>query len=324
MRSEHGRKDAATPPRRGHGKRLSFYQFGPTTMFASRADQRFSYCLYVPEDYDEDGTDVYPLVVLVHGTGRDAQSYRDAFAGFARTHRCIVFAPLFPAGIGTPGELHNYKYLRYGDIRFDLLLLAMLEEVAESYRVGTARFLLTGFSGGGHFTHRFLYTHPDRLLGASVGAPGVVTLPDEARPWPAGIGGLREALGVTPDLEAIRAVPVQLVIGARDTETWEIGMGPEEPAWIKDVNDHGVDRQARMRALKAGLVGHGVAVRHDIVPGVAHECRETLGPVRAFFAERLAAVRAAEPDGWTMDARTSPPESSERAKALGRSRRDGT
>lgn len=272
----------------GHGINLTYYQFGRTTMYAAAADQRFSYCLYIPNDYDETATDVYPLVVVVHGTGRDAQGYRDQFVEFAEEHRCIVFSPLFPAGIGTPGELHNYKYLEFQGTRFDLLLLEMLEEIAQLWRVDVSRFLLTGFSGGGHFTHRFLYTHPDRLLGAAVGAPGVVTLLDASRKWPAGVGGLDEALGIELDLDAIRAVPVQLVIGGDDTATWEIGVTPDLPPWIEGVNDVGVNRQVRMAALRESLLAHGVQVRHDVVPGVAHHGYRVLGPVQEFFAARLA------------------------------------
>lgn len=277
--------------RPGHGINLTYYQFGRTTMYAAAADQRFSYCLYIPEDYDETASDVYPLVVVVHGTGRDAQGYRDQFVEFAEEHRCIVFSPLFPAGIGEPGELHNYKYLEHQGTRFDLLLLAMLAEIAQIWRVDVSRFLLTGFSGGGHFTHRFLYTHPDRLLGAAVGAPGVVTLLDQSRKWPAGVAGLDEALDVALDLDAIRAVPVLLVVGGDDTATWEIGVTPDLPPWIEGVNDIGVNRQVRMVALRESLLAHGVQVRHDVVPGVAHQGYRVLGPVQEFFAARLAELR---------------------------------
>ncbi|WP_232663980.1 alpha/beta hydrolase [Pseudonocardia sp. TRM90224] len=290
------RSDSGARGRSGHGDKLTFYQFGRTTMYASQTDQRFSYCLYVPSDYDESADTVYPLVVVVHGTGRDAQGYRDQFVDFAEQHGCIVFSPLFPAGIDEPGELHNYKYLEFNGTRYDHVLLGMLEEIARIWRVDTSRFLLSGFSGGGHFTHRFLYTHPDRLLGAAVGAPGVVTLLDEERQWPAGVGGLEAALGVRLDLDAIRDVPVLLVVGGDDTETWEIGITPDLPQWIEGVNDVGVNRQVRMEALKGSLVAHGVRVRHDVVPGVAHHGYQVLAPVREFFATTLAAARAGAAD----------------------------
>lgn len=279
----------------GNGQRLSHYQFGATTMFASRADQRCSYCLYVPESYDEAGGGRHPLVVVVHGTEREAQRHRDVFADFAERHDAIVLAPLFPAGIDEPGELNNYKLLEYHGMRFDRILLDMVDEVRETYLVDTRRFLITGFSGGGHFAHRMLYTHPDRLLGVTVGAPGVVTLLDERRPWPAGVGGVHEALGVQLDLAAIARVPVQLLIGGDDVETWELETPRDAPTWIEGVNDVGVHRQTRMLALRESLEAHGVRVRHDVVPGIAHAGYPLYHRVEEFFAEVLSNLTSEHP-----------------------------
>lgn len=285
------------PRPHGNGARLSHYQFGATTMFASRADQRCSYCLYVPESYDEVGGGDHPLVVVVHGTEREAQKHRDVFIEFAERHDAFVLAPLFPAGIDEPGELNNYKLLEYGSMRFDRILLDMVEEVRETYLVDTDRFLITGFSGGGHFAHRMLYTHPDRLLGVTVGAPGVVTLLDERRAWPAGVGGMQTVLGERLDLEAIARVPVQLLIGGDDIETWELETPRGAPTWIEGVNDVGVGRQTRMLALRESLEAHGVQVRHDVVPGIAHEGYPLYHRVEEFFADVLATSASADGPG---------------------------
>jgi poly(3-hydroxybutyrate) depolymerase len=56
---------------------------GPTSFFASRVDQRFSYCVYIPRDYDESADDTHPLLVVVHGSLRNAEGYRDRLEGFA-------------------------------------------------------------------------------------------------------------------------------------------------------------------------------------------------------------------------------------------------
>ena len=69
--------------RPGHGRLLSHYDFGRTTVYACQHDPRFAYCAYVPESDEEDGARRYPLLVVVHGTLRDMTSYRDAFAAFA-------------------------------------------------------------------------------------------------------------------------------------------------------------------------------------------------------------------------------------------------
>ncbi|WP_020500617.1 hypothetical protein [Sciscionella marina] len=271
----------------GHGETLSYYHFGTTPFFAAQADQRFSYCAYVPESYAEDGETVYPLVVLVHGTERGASTYRDAFTEFCERHQCIALAPLFPAGIGRPGELDNYKFIEYEGIRFDEVLLGMVAEAADTWRLDAERFLLHGFSGGGHFAHRFYYLHPDRLRAVSVGAPGVVTLLDTEADFWVGVRDLGQRFGIAPDIEAMRAVAVQLVIGERDTETWEIAIGPESPRWMPGVDRQGANRQDRMRALRTSLERHGIAVRQDVVPGVAHEGMPVLESVKAFFAEAL-------------------------------------
>jgi predicted peptidase len=88
--------DAAKNAKWGH------YDRGATTCFASRIDQRFSYYLYIPTDYDPAVTRRYPLLVLIHGTERGAQRYRDTFSDFAEKHKCIILAPLFPSGIIEP------------------------------------------------------------------------------------------------------------------------------------------------------------------------------------------------------------------------------
>jgi pimeloyl-ACP methyl ester carboxylesterase len=253
---------------------------------ASQVDQRLSYCLYVPTTYDPDAEPA-PLAVLMHGTGRAAEHYRAGFADFAERTGCVLLAPLFPAGIGTPGEINNFKYFSYAGIRFDEVVLAMVDEVSQLYRIRSEKFLLFGFSGGGHFTHRFLYLHPERLLAATIGAPGVVTLPDETAPWPAGLSDVDTLFGIRPDWALVRQVPVQLVIGDRDTETWEISLKPDMPGWIAGVNDVGVTRLAKMAVLREKLEGLGVSVRQDIVPGVAHDGLKMFPTVQTFFTDIL-------------------------------------
>ncbi|WP_343714337.1 alpha/beta hydrolase [Inquilinus sp.] len=276
----------------GHGRVLTSSDFGATTVYACGLDQRFSYCAYVPEDYDEDGTDRWPLAVVVHGTERGMQRYRDSFADFAERHGAIVLAPLFPVGITEPTDLSSYKLLRAGDLRYDAVLLAMIAETQARYRIEGDRVLMYGFSGGGHFTHRFLYLHPERLLGASIGAPGVVTLLDFEHDFWVGVRNFEAVFGKPLDLDAIRGVPVHMVIGGDDTETWEITIKPGDAWWMPGADIAGRNRQDRMRSLRRSLEANGVAVQQDTIPGIAHDDRELLGAVKGFFGEVLARRRA--------------------------------
>ena len=270
---------------------LGHYERGATTYFASRADQRFGYYLYVPKRFEFQSADEYRLCVLIHGTGRTPSVYRDLFADFAEANQAIIMAPLFPAGIIEPGELANYKFIDFQGIRYDHVLNFMVEEVAARFRLTENRFLLFGFSGGGHFAHRFAYLHPDNLLGVSVGAPGMVTLIDDSLPWWRGTSDLVQRFGIGIDLDRLRRLPVQMVIGDEDLETWEITIKPGSRFWMEGANDAGETRIDRLNSLRDNFVANGIAVRFDRVPGVGHNGYAVLGPVHEFFAEILARAR---------------------------------
>jgi poly(3-hydroxybutyrate) depolymerase len=266
--------------------KLGFYDLGATPFFALQADQRVSYCLYVPESLEEDRSDVR-LIVAVHGTGRTAATYRDGFAPLAEKTRSIVLAPLFPVGLIEPGELSNFKRIRFHDMRFDLLLLSMVDEVVKKYGIDARRFLLFGFSGGGQFVQRFHCLHPERLAAVTIGAPGNVTLIDDSRDWWIGTRNLKDEFGRGLDIAAMRKVRVQMIVGANDTETWEITVKPGDAAWMEGINDSGRTRLDRLETLKANYEKHGIAVRHDIVPGIGHEGWKAMLPVIDFFEETL-------------------------------------
>jgi poly(3-hydroxybutyrate) depolymerase len=264
-----------------------FYSRGKTPVFAAQVDQRFSYCLYVPDGL---GPEKVPLVVIQHGTERNFLLYRDHLAAFADEHRVVVLAPLFPAGIIDPDDLHNFKFIEYRGIRFDEVLLAMVDEVAARYPVDTGAFYLHGFSGGGQFAHRFLYLHPDRLAGVSIGAPGRVTRLDDSLPWWLGTKDFERRFGRPIDLDALRRVPVLMVVGDQDVDTWEIN-NPGESNWLDGVEETGKTRIDRLDTLRRNFVDHGIDVRFVLVPGVAHRGSLTLPPVREFFGELIRAGR---------------------------------
>jgi len=259
---------------------------GGTPFFASRHDQRLSYAMYVPKDHTPDAAPL-PLVIVQHGTGRSAELYRDQWKEFAIAHRCAILAPLFPAGLVEPGELHSFKFLEYKGIRFDDELLHIVDEVGEQFNTETSTFFLHGFSGGGQFAHRFFYAHPDRLAGVSIGAPGRITQLDDSLPWWLGTGGFKERFGIELDLAAMRKVPVQMVVGGDDVETWEIN-NTGGPNWMDGVEKTGRTRVERIETLRANFEERGIEVRFDVVPGVAHKGVAVIPVVQRFVADLLS------------------------------------
>ena len=258
------------------------FLIGRTPFFASRADQRFSYSMYIPTGYRSMERPLR-LVVAVHGTGRRAESARDSLIEFAERTGVAVLAPLFPGGIDDPNDLHNYKLIEYRGIRFDEVLLAMVDEAAERWSLEVSRFLFTGFSGGGQFAHRFALLHPDRLLCVSIGAPGRVTLLDDA-PWPHGLGGM------TVDLATVATVPAQIVIGAND-----LAADLLSAAQSSELEQRaGATRVERARTLAAALSAAGMDVELVEVSGVGHDRSATMPSVEAFFERVLLAAAPSE------------------------------
>jgi hypothetical protein len=266
---------------------------GNTPYRAARLDPRMLYTLFVPRNYDEYGDKEYWLIVVVHGTERGAEDYRSRYAKFAEEHDAIVLAPLFAANTQDSNDLENYKLIDYRGTRYDLVLLSMVDEIAAKYRLRDSRFLMFGFSGGGHFVHRFFYLHPHRLMGVSIGAPGVVTLLDDKSDWWVGVRDVLPRFGVKLNLPAMRRVPVQMVIGGNDTAEYPGDIGRATPYWMGEnvpgasFVAAGKNRRDMMVNLKRSFEAAGIAVRHDIVPGAAHESEKLDAQVQDFFGKIL-------------------------------------
>lgn len=252
-----------------------------------RADPRLSYTAFVPS---AENPAPMPPTVIVHGSARTPERYRDAFAVYAQRTGSTVIAPLFPCGLTGENDTESYKFVLHQGIRFDLALLDMISQMQARYPdyISDEGMLLHGFSGGGQFAHRFAYLHADRLLGLSVGAPGKVTLIDKSLPWWRGLDNLEELAGRTLTLERLRKIPVQLVIGALDTLEEDVVTATSSPHWMDGINDAGRTRDVLMASLEKSWRDFGLTdITLDIVPDVAHSGFEILDPVIEFFENLL-------------------------------------
>ena len=275
----------------GADRGRAMYDLGNTIIFASKGDARFSYCLYVPPGFAQAARPT-ELIVAMHGTGRSFIEYRNALAEFGRWNNCVILAPLFPAGVLGDGNRNGFKYMAEGDIRYDRVLLSMVDEIGEKYGMRFDRFALFGYSGGGHFVHRFLMLHPDRLWAASIGAPGSVTLLDPTRDWWVGTRDMQEHFGIAADPDAMAKVPVQMVVGSADLETWEITHREGDKSWMPGANDAGKTRPERLDSLRRSFEAAGIAVQFDLIAGMAHDGLRAVETVKDFFAKTLSAKRS--------------------------------
>ena len=250
---------------------------------ACRQDPCCSYYLYLPKGFTGENAANYRLAVVVHGTTRDAERLKNEFTDFADATGTAILAPLFPCGIIDRQDIHNYKFIKFHHMRFDLLLLDMVDEVTGTFGINGDQFFLHGFSGGGQFVHRMYYLHPERLLCVSIGAPGRSTYLEDQK-WYDGVGDFEEQFGKKLDYEGLKAVPVLLIIGDEDTEVVNYS---GDLTNSESLQSHGSNRLERMESLYENYLDHGINVRMEKVPGVAHEGMKVLPSVKAFFTRVL-------------------------------------
>ena len=268
----------------------AMYDLGHSTVFASRIDPRFSYCMYVPPHIDQ-ARHPMELVVIMHGTGRAFVEYRDAFAEFARWNDCIVLCPLFPVSPLGDGNRDGFKQLIEGVIRYDHILQGMVAEVGEKFGRDFSRFALFGYAGGGQFVNRYTLLHPDTLWAASIGAPGSVTLLDPSQDWWVGVRGAEARFGKAVDIEALRQVAVHMIVGKADLETWEITHREGGKFFMPGANSAGATRPERLESLRRSFEAAGVKAVLDVVENVPHDGLKCVGQVQDFLAAELHKLR---------------------------------
>lgn len=112
-----------------------------------------NYLLYLPKDY-EDSDKEFPLVLFLHGMGERGTDIEKV-----KTHglpKLINEGKEFPFIVVSPQCPDEYFWN-------DDLLLALLDEVEENYRVDKNRIYVTGLSMGGHGTWTLALAQPDRF-----------------------------------------------------------------------------------------------------------------------------------------------------------------
>jgi len=230
-----------------------------------RADPRVGYVLVMQDAHPSQG-----LVVAIHDSTRELQPFVGSFAPWAGEHGLALLMPYFPPGVRGDDYADGYKFLLEGEIRYDALLNDMVDEAAAEAGFPAASFFLHGYSGGGQFVHRYLLLHPERVLAASIGAPGEVTLLDDDLDWWAGVRDAKSLFGQAVQPAAIRRMPIQLLVGERDTNAQGLAVQAPSRFWDSDERRAGAHRIDRLRTLEACLRSAGATPWFELMPGVAH------------------------------------------------------
>lgn len=163
--------------------------------------------------------------------------------------------------------------------RVDLQLIAMIEDARRRLAPQAkldSRVLMWGFSAAGSFVNRFALLHPERVLGAAIGAPGwplapLPTVEGERLTYPVGVADLEPLTGTRFDLAACRKPSFLFLLGdqdANDPVKFRDSFSAEDEALI--FRRFGATPVARWRTAEALYQGQGLDAQFRLYPGLGH------------------------------------------------------
>ncbi len=221
------------------------------------------------------------VMVLFHGNGRGASSYRNSAKDFADEACFVIYSPLFDKERFPNWSYHRGGLFEEGELRSDDdWTVSAAEEVIDwvRSREGADKpIFMFGHSAGAQFLSRVAaYAMPDGVERIVLANPSTYVVPSDEWAAPYGFGGLPSAAS---DQDAIRVyleAPVTIYLGLDDTGAEDLTDNPLANKQGANRLDRGrnVFRMAREAAARYGLQFGWTLVE---VPGVGHTARGMLG-----------------------------------------------
>lgn len=168
------------------------------------------------------------MIVVMHGSGRTADKYRDAAKDLGRRHRALIVAPRFDrsrfsqdayyrAGIGADGP---------PDRNTGALVLALIERVRREEAKPSMTYLMIGHSAGGQFLSRFAAFVPNEAKRIVIANPSAYVRASLESGFPYGLAGLSDGVSGEARLKAYLAAPITIYLGTADTGSKGVEMTP--------------------------------------------------------------------------------------------------
>lgn len=218
-----------------------------------------------------------PIMILMHGTLRNAETYRKNMAAYADKHQFLLITPefskeKFPASrdYHQGGVFEKDKTMKdKSDWTFSMIE-PLFDAVKEKSGKKNAGYILYGFSAGSQFIHRFTWFVPEnRAIKTVSSSAGSYTLPDFKINYPY---GLKRTKIPKENLVKAFAKDFTVLVGAADTVLSDKYL-PKGDAATRQGRDR-VERAKNfyeMSKAKAAEMGVPFNWKLMIVPDIAHE-----------------------------------------------------
>ena len=233
---------------------------------------------YMPSGYTDDS----PILFVMHGAGRNPDTYRSAWIDIAEENNALLIVPDFAKDNGFPRSSH-YNMGNMFDMDRNENILAENPENEWSYSLidpifdfvvkntgnHSTTYLIYGHSAGSQFVHRFLFFKPQAKVRKAVCAnAGWYTMPDFDADFPYGLAKTNSS---PETLRRFLERDITILLGDKDIDTNHRSLR-RTPQAMKQ----GPHRYARGRNfygicdLKIQSMGFTFSWELQEVPGAAH------------------------------------------------------
>ena len=179
---------------------------------------------YLPSKY----TDNSPILFVMHGNGRTAENYRNAWKDIAEENNALLLVPHFARNGFPEDDQYNMGNMFKMDSEGNLLspnpesewsyslIDPIFDYVVQHMKNKSKGYLIYGHSAGSQFLHRFMFFKPDAKIHKAVCAnAGWYTMPDFEQIFPY---GLKETQCSEEFLRKLFIKKVTLLLGDLDTD----------------------------------------------------------------------------------------------------------
>lgn len=211
-----------------------------------------------------------PVVIVMHGTLRNAGEYRDNWIALAEQYGFRVYAPEFDARRFPGAAGYNLGGAGEAGARAFDAIEPLYEFLSDARGLPDNGYFIFGHSAGGQFVHRFVcFANPQNLRLAIAANAGWYTLPEGPFPWPYSLEGAPEP---TCDLADYFDTPLLITLGDQDIDPayYNLRRTPEAMAQGPHRLARGLSFLETARLI-AGARGLKLVWRVEIVEGVGHD-----------------------------------------------------
>lgn len=238
--------------------------------------------------YKPDGCAISAILLVFHGSSRDAGPYRDHATPLGQRFCMLVVAPYFDKA-----RFPDWRY-QHGGIAYDGIVQPKADWTVDfvSALAAWARkregspnlpYVLIGHSAGAQFLSRVAAFGQDGALRIVIANPSTWVEPTLDIAAPYGFGGVFNPTQGEAALRRYLAAPVTVLLGEKDTGSYELSMTEQARKQGGTRFDRG---QKTFRRAKQVAEQHGWTFNWSmaIVPGVDHSAAQMFKSQVAFDA----------------------------------------